>query len=435
MAEEETEVTVDEDVPENFAALIARDLTVIFQKQMDLDTASAEAAAYIWKNAGTTGKVGYFIDATEMWLEAQSAGDKYAALSWLAIANLGANNEDYDTFLHMMINSIVKGYYNLEKPDIEYRGKKYSTYTSIVSNIFIRMQELNPINGEIASNIFSIFIRNEMELSAKSTDEEKKTGSSIIPTDMQDLYDDVISYLSDRGIFKPSPMSGTEENPNEHIQNLCERLRSTRRYVMQEVINERALEKRKQLELDLKNQLASAEEIVMVAPKFTDGLSLFVQEKRYNFKYLSVEKVRMTLQLLGSITGAVYFLLGFMGYLGVHWFDGFVVCLVMLGLVRILLSRKQLKLFYPTDISKELEESSTAFINVMRNMSQEQMEHFMVRHIKLERNQKYLTMVPEYVKYLYAIIPDRKSMMISVDELSELVENSEIEVAKQLRGQ
>ncbi|HBJ47953.1 MAG TPA: hypothetical protein DDY69_11580, partial [Deltaproteobacteria bacterium] len=87
MAEEETEVTVDEDVPENFAAQIARDLMVIFQKQMDLDTASAEAAAYIWKNTGTTGKVGYFIDATEMWLETQSAGDKYAALSWLAIAN------------------------------------------------------------------------------------------------------------------------------------------------------------------------------------------------------------------------------------------------------------------------------------------------------------------------------------------------------------
>ena len=435
MAEEETEVTVDEDVPENFAALIARDLMVIFQKQMDLDTASAEAAAYIWKNTGTTGKVGYFIDATEMWLETQSAGDKYAALSWLAIANQSANNEDYDTFLHMMINSIIKGYYNLEKPDIEYKGKKYSTYTSIISNIFIRMLELNPTNGEIASNIFSIFIRNEMELSAKSTAEEKETGSSIIPTDMQDLYDDVISYISDRGIFKPSPMSGTEENPNEHIQNLCERLRSTRRFIMQEVINERALEKRKQLELDLKNQLASAEEIVMVAPQFTDGLSLFVQEKRYNFKYLSVEKVRMTLQLLGSITGAVYFLLGFMGYLGVHWFDGFVVCLVMLALVRILLSRKQLKLFYPTDISKELEESSTAFINVMRNMSQEQMEHFMVRQIKLEHNQKYLTMVPEYVKYLYAIMPDRKSMMISVDELSELVENSEIEVAKQLRGQ
>ena len=168
MAEEESEVTVDEDVPENFAAQIARDVMVIFQKQMDPENAAVEACAYIWKNTGTSGKVGYFVDATEMWLETQATGEKYAALSWLAIANQSANNEEYETFLHMMINSIIKGYYNLEKPDIEYKGKKYSTYTSIVSNIFIRMQELNPTFGEIAANIFSILIRNEMELSAKS---------------------------------------------------------------------------------------------------------------------------------------------------------------------------------------------------------------------------------------------------------------------------
>jgi len=107
----------------------------------------------------------------------------------------------------------------------------------------------------------------------------------------------------------------------------------------------------------------------------------------------------------------------------------------MLVFVRIAAARKQFQFFYPTDISKELEECSTAFLNVMRNMSQEQLEQFLVRQIKLERNQKYLTMIPEFMKYLYAIMPDRKSMMISVDELSELVENSEIEVAKQLRGQ
>jgi hypothetical protein len=204
---------------------------------------------------------------------------------------------------------------------------------------------------------------------------------------------------------------------------------------MQEVINERALEKRKKLEMELENQLASAEEIVMVSPQFTDGIAFFVQEKRFNFKYLAVEKIRMTLQLLGSITGAVYFLLGFMGVWGVHWIDGIVVCLVMLVFVRIAASRAQFQYFYPVDISKELEECATAFLNVMRSMSQEQLEQFLVRQIKLERNQKYLAMVPEFMKYLYAIMPDRKSMVITVDELSELVENSEIEVAKQLRGQ
>ncbi len=432
---EETQETEGEEIPENFAGQIARDVMVLFQKQMDPEVAAVEASSYLWKNAGTPEKVSYFVDATELWLESGTSGDKFAALSWNGLVTQSVNNQDYDTFLRMMIVAILDGYYSLQKPDIEYKKKRYSTYTSIIANTFIRMVELNPASEAGASEIFTILVHSEMDLEARSQAEEDETGSSTIPTDMQKLFDEMIDYLADRGMFKSNPMAGEEANPNEHIEVLCERLRGTRRYVMQEVINERALEKRKKLEMELENQLASAEEIVMVAPQFTEGMAFFVQEKRYNFKYLAVEKIRMTLQLLGSITGAVYFLLGFMGVWGVHWIDGMVVCLVMLVFVRIVASRKQFQFFYPTDISKELEDCSTAFLNVMRNMSQEQLEQFLVRQIKLERNQKYLGMVPEFMKYLYAIMPDRKSMVITVDELSELVENSEIEVAKQLRGQ
>tara|TARA_X000001036_G_scaffold64056_1_gene54650 strand:+ start:2752 stop:4056 length:1305 start_codon:yes stop_codon:yes gene_type:complete len=432
---EETQETEGEEIPENFAGQIARDVMVLFQKQMDPEVAAVEASSYLWKNAGTPEKVSYFVDATELWLESGTSGDKFAALSWNGLVTQSVNNQDYDTFLRMMIVAILDGYYSLQKPDIEYKEKRYSTYTSIIANTFIRMVELNPASEAGASEIFTILVHSEMDLEARSAAEEDETGSSMIPTDMQKLFDEMIDYLHDRGMFKSNPMAGEEANPNEHIEVLCERLRGTRRYVMQEVINERALEKRKKLEMELENQLASAEEIVMVAPQFTEGMAFFVQEKRYNFKYLAVEKIRMTLQLLGSITGAVYFLLGFMGVWGVHWIDGMVVCLVMLVFVRIVASRKQFQFFYPTDISKELEDCSTAFLNVMRNMSQEQLEQFLVRQIKLERNQKYLGMVPEFMKYLYAIMPDRKSMVITVDELSELVENSEIEVAKQLRGQ
>ena len=432
---EETQETAGEEIPENFAGQIARDVMVLFQKQMDPEVAAVEASSYLWKNAGTPEKVSYFVDATELWLESGTSGDKFAALSWNGLVTQSVNNQDYDTFLRMMIVAILDGYYSLQKPDIDYKEKRYSTYTSIIANTFIRMVELNPASEAGASEIFTILVHSEMDLEARSQAEEDETGSSTIPTDMQKLYDEMIDYLADRGMFKSNPMAGEEANPNEHIEVLCERLRGTRRYVMQEVINERASEKRKKLEMELENQLASAEEIVMVAPQFTEGMAFFVQEKRYNFKYLAVEKIRMTLQLLGSITGAVYFLLGFMGVWGVHWIDGMVVCLVMLIFVRIAASRKQFQFFYPTDISKELEDCSTAFLNVMRNMSQEQLEQFLVRQIKLERNQKYLAMVPEFMKYLYAIMPDRKSMVITVDELSELVENSEIEVAKQLRGQ
>jgi len=432
---EETQETAGEEIPENFAGQIARDVMVLFQKQMDPEVAAVEASSYLWKNAGTPEKVSYFVDATELWLESGTSGDKFAALSWNGLVTQSVNNQDYDTFLRMMIVAILDGYYSLQKPDIDYKEKRYSTYTSIIANTFIRMVELNPASEAGASEIYTILVRSEMDLEARSQAEEDETGSNTIPTDMQKLFDEMIDYLADRGMFKSNPMAGEEANPNEHIEVLCERLRGTRRYVMQEVINERALEKRKKLEMELENQLASAEEIVMVAPQFTEGMAFFVQEKRYNFKYLAVEKIRMTLQLLGSITGAVYFLLGFMGVWGVHWIDGMVVCLVMLVFVRIVASRKQFQFFYPTDISKELEDCSTAFLNVMRNMSQEQLEQFLVRQIKLERNQKYLGMVPEFMKYLYAIMPDRKSMVITVDELSELVENSEIEVAKQLRGQ
>ena len=435
MAEEGTMETAEGDIPENFPGQIARDVMEIFQKQIDPDDAAAEASAYIWGNTGTPERVNYFVDATEMWLESQATGDKFAALSWCGLLTQSVNNKNYDAYLHMMMDSILGGYYGLEKPDIDYREKRYSTYTSIISNTFIRMVELNNSFEENAAEIYCILVRKEMDLEAESQAEEEETGRSSIPTDMQKLYDEIIDYLAERSVFKASPMASDEVNPNEHVGVLCERLRSSRRYVMQEVITERAHNKKKELEMELEDQLASAEEITMVAPQFTDGMAFFVHEKQYNIKYLAVEKIRVTLQLLGSIIGAVYFLLGFMEYWGVNWIDGIMVCVVMLIFVRIVASRKQFQFFYPTDVSKELEECSSAFINVMRNMSQEQLEHFLVRQIKLERNQKYLSMIPEFIKYLYAIMPDRKSMMISVDELSELMENSEIEVAKQLRGQ
>ena len=420
---------------DNLASQIARDVMVIFQKQLDVETASKEACKYILKTANTREKASQFFDATEMWVDSGPATDKFAALSWIGLVNQSSEDVEYEKFLRVMIERILEGYYNLEKPDIEFKEKRYSSYTSVIGNTFIKMVDINPSNESTASEIYSILVHDEMVMEGESQAHEEEKGHSIIPTDMQKLYDEMIDYLADRSLFKADPMSGDEGNPNEHIEVLCERLRSTRRYVMQEVINERAAQRKKKLEMELENQLASAEEIVMVSPHFTEGVAYFVQEKRYNFKYLAIEKIRITLQLLGSIVGAIYFFLGYLEMWGMKWLDGLAVCLIMLVFVRIIGSRKQFKYFYPEDVSKELEEKCTSFLNVMRNMSHEQLENFILRQIKLEENQKYLTMVPEFMKYLYAIMPDRKSMMITVDELSELVENSEIEVAKQLRGQ
>ena len=108
---EETEVSAGEEIPENFAGQIARDVMVIFQKQMDPEVAAVESSSYLWEKAGTPEKVPYFVDATELWLESGTSGDKFAALSWNGLVTQSVNNQDYDTFLRMMIKAILDGYY------------------------------------------------------------------------------------------------------------------------------------------------------------------------------------------------------------------------------------------------------------------------------------------------------------------------------------
>ena len=65
----ETQETAGGEISENFADQIARDVMVLFQKQMDPEAASVDASSYLWQNAGTPEKVSYFVDATELWLE------------------------------------------------------------------------------------------------------------------------------------------------------------------------------------------------------------------------------------------------------------------------------------------------------------------------------------------------------------------------------
>jgi len=49
-------------------------------------------------------------------------------------------------------------------------------------------------------------------------------------------------------------------------------------------------------------------------------------------------------------------------------------------------------------------------------------------------NESVIQLIPEFIKYLYAVIPDRKNMVLAVDELSDLMENIEVDISKQLRA-
>ena len=111
MAQAEAGTVSENKVPVDLEEKIARDVMVIFQKQMDSEAAAEESSAYIWQNAGTPDNIDAFVDATELWLESHGEADKFAALSWNGLANRRDSNENYDTLLRMMVDSILNGYY------------------------------------------------------------------------------------------------------------------------------------------------------------------------------------------------------------------------------------------------------------------------------------------------------------------------------------
>ena len=75
MAQAEAGTVSGEQAPVDLEEKIARDVMVIFQKQMDSEAASEEASAYIWQNAGTPEKIDAFVGATELWLESSGVAD------------------------------------------------------------------------------------------------------------------------------------------------------------------------------------------------------------------------------------------------------------------------------------------------------------------------------------------------------------------------
>ncbi len=425
------------EVPEDFAEQLAGRIIVLHEKELDPAVSSANIAQFIYDTTKDPALMQYFIDALEILID-DDGTSKFAAIAWAALIMQSDIVEEYVSYIAEVIAFMLESYYSMSKPEVEYEGKKFSAYAHILGSVFIRMIEINQALYETIQEIYSTAIRQEMELDGEQTQKEKEKPQIFLKkatkkqTISKKLYDDIIDFLGARGDFKSTSLN--QENPNEHIAVLADRMRGTRRYVIQDIMNKRALERKKRLEKELSERLASAEEVILAAEPFRDGLALFWREKRYNYKFLAVEKIRVALQIIGIIAGVIYFMAGYLGMWGVGSIDGILVCLSMWAFAKFAGSRKNFKSFYPYDVSKELENCVNNFGNVMRRMSKEQLDQFLNRQIKAKYNESVVQIIPEFIKYLYAVMPDRKNMILTVEELSDLMENMEVDIAKHLRA-
>ena len=100
---------------------------------------------------------------------------------------------------------------------------------------------------------------------------------------------------------------------------------------------------------------------------------------------------------------------------------------------RVAASRQAFTRFFPDDVSKELEIVLGSFTPTLRKMSKEQLGAFLVRQVRDPDHHKLLHIVPEFVKYIFAVMPDRSNMIVTVEELGDVMENLEMDVSRTMR--
>ena len=424
-------------LPNDFANRIATKIVVTNERERDPEKAIQKVADLILRNLGQIHRERHFVAAMDMLLEGQETA-RYAAIAWVSITLEHQDEARYEDLVDRLLDVLIDDHANIAKPEIELdRRRKFSYYAVHLGNTFITMMDINSELYEAISLIYSRLIRKEMALENTKSDRSSSSRvrmarSDNTPKAVKKLYDEIVDYIHARGEFKSESLN--QQNPNEFMAILADRMRATRRYVIQDIMNRQALAKKKEAEKELSERLAGAEELIMARDTFRSALSLFWTEKRYNFKYLAVEKVRVTVQVLAVIVGIAHFLAGYLEIGGMLWWEGLIIAVAMYVFAKVLASRKAFQRYFPDDVSKELEVVLGSITPVLRKMSKEQMDAFLIRQVKDPANLKLLFIMPEFLKYVYAVMPDRNESIVDMETLGELLETMELDIARTLRA-
>ncbi|OGG94611.1 MAG: hypothetical protein A2508_08300 [Candidatus Lambdaproteobacteria bacterium RIFOXYD12_FULL_49_8] len=429
-------------VPRDFSMRVATRITAINEREMDESIASGRVTELVFRNLKDADMHMHYLDMVNLLLSDPDTS-KYAATTW---AGLIWHEEEHSEYREML-QSLIKTYVDAhlvnarESKEHEDTGKYFSAFATHMGEVFIQMMRISADLYDLVTDIYTSVIKMEMtrDLGKKDEDERKgKKGTS--PKKKEEkrnfnpkkLYDDIIDFVSARGDFKSDNLN--QKNPNEFIIVLADRMRSTRRYVIQDIMNRHALDKKKQLEKELREREAGAEEVITSAAPFNMGLYYYWVEKRYNFKYLAVEKVRITLQVLGFLMGLIAVGTSYLQLMPLDLPDALLISVMMIGWSKLFCSKFFFIAFYPKDVTAKLEEEVGLFTPVFRKMSKSQMNSFINRQVHHGENNLLLHLMPEYFKYIFAVMPDRNNLLMSKDELNEVLERLEVSIAKYQRG-
>ena len=421
----------------NLVETIAHKVQFIYEREIDASKASVEVARLVYESFSSKEKLPFFVSFLKELLDNEDTIE-YVPSVLTALSWADGPGMNFPQFTEDYIHRSVQGHWKKDLPeynDVE-SGKSFSYYGNVIGESFIQLFKQNRENYEIISEVFSSLVRHEMDLEQSRLEQKykdrlkKKKDVEEAPTNSKKLYDDIFGYITERSIYRTETL--VQVNPVEFIGDLADKLRSTRRYCMQDVMNKKALLKKKDLEKQLKEREASAEEIMASFSPLKQGLALFQEAKQYNGKYMDAEKRRMTMQILPVLVATTCLGAALMELtefsMGFYFVFG-----LMIIIPKFLFSKPLMTKMYPIDKTGELEVELGHLMGTFKKCSQKQLDSLLNRVIKEMTNAPMMHHLPDFISYVFTVMPDRKSALIRKDELDGSISHLRRSVSQRQR--
>jgi len=413
---------------------LAGQIVFICEREINVDVAYQKIAEELKTQLVDPDKLPYFQSVLQTLLDKEET-EEYAGKAVNAL--FGLPGEDAQTW-NKITNHFIHGHQVGDMPSFRHPDSKkvFSAYAFTLGESFIQMMRLGSENYDRITQIYTHCIREENELERQrqqkqSSPSSRGSAQTSAPANPKKLYDDIADYISERAVHRARTLN--PENPNEFIQILSDRLRSTRRYIIQDLINKNSIEKKRNLEKAFKEKQASAEEIVFASKPFQKGLKLFKDAKFYNSRYIEAEKKRVTLQLVPMILAVSAVGLALMDVFEFDYQSMILIALFAVG-ARILFRPQFFQRFYPKDITSTLEEEVSLVAAVFQKCSKEQLSAFLRKQLKEVNDPYQINLMMDFVTYIYSIIPKSRERLMTRAEFKETIDSMSWHVSKARRG-
>ena len=421
-------------LPPDFYQRIASKVVLFFERDTQVQAASKHLQGLLMRNVWSRERLHMCTDAIMMLLDTDEE-NVFAGLSLLAISS-DEDDETASAFFQDVLQHMIEDHYAKVKPNYDMDSLKHFTfgyYGRLIGDGLISLALINHME-DASLYFYSRLIRQELSKEGallrllrvrNDIDDKAETAKEVEkPHEGKSLFDEVIDFVATRAQVSET-LRGNDNQAA--VNNLADHLRSARAYVIQSLIDDHMMQKRRETLKELNSRAASAEDLMFLKETTERALKLFFLQRQYPFYFTISQKLRLFLKSFAAFWGIGTFLLGYFQIGGVLWWHGLVVALGTFIYGRIITHDRVFKSFLPQNYSSELEMLLASVAPIVRKTTFSQMDHLILHLLHEPDLHKALPVLPEFMRYLFYVIPSKNKMLLKHEEIAHLLRELDFE--------